>query len=270
MNGRLSEIHPGVLLLYCTIILITAGFCYEPAFQGAALVSALLGMFLLLPLRVAMRALGFYCIPAVLIALTNPFFSHSGTPLFYINQMAVTKEALLYGISMGVALICVLCWFRIFTEILPGERMLDLFGGRLPKISMLLCVTLRTVPLLRRRIRETRQAQKALGLYGGAHGYVGKVRQELQIFKTVLSDCGEDAIERGDSMRARGYGQGRRTVFRVKSFATTDRLLLLGLIGITGTLWTPFGKYGFALLCLALPVSIIAERIRWKCLVSRI
>lgn len=270
MTGRLSRIHPGILLLYCMVILIAAGFCYRPAFQVAALVSAILSCALLLPSGQTLRTVGFYCIPAVLIALTNPLFSHSGTPLFYINQMAITKEALYYGISMGVAFVSILCWFRVLTEILPGERMLDTFGGRFPKISMLLCVTLRTVPLLRTRIRETRQAQKALGLYGGAQGYVGKVRQELQIFKTVLSDSGEDAIQRGDSMRARGYGQGKRTVFRVKSFAFTDGLLLLGLIVMTGTLFTPYGSVGFALLCMALPICVIAERIRWKCLVSRI
>ncbi len=270
MKGRLASIHPGVLFLYFIVVLITAGFCYRPEFQAVALFSALLGCGLLLPIREALRTVGLYCIPAVLIALTNPLFSHGGTPLFYINQMAITKEALLYGVSMGVALICILCWFRIFTEILPGDRILDLFGGRLPKISMLLHVTLRTVPLLRERIQETRQAQRALGLYGGAQGYVGKVRQELQIFKTVLSDCGEDAIERGDSMRARGYGQGRRTMLRVKSFAVPDLLLFLGILAITGMLWTPFGGGAFALLCLALPGSIIVERIRWKCLVSRI
>lgn len=270
MNSRLTRIHPGVLLSYCTVILITAGFCYGPWVQASALVTGVIACMLLLPMGEALRSLGFYLIPAVLIALTNPLFSHEGTPMFYINQMAITKEALYYGISMGIALICILCWFRIFTEILPSDRVLDLFGGRLPKTSVLLSVTLRTVPLLRTRIRETRQAQKALGMYGGAQGYVGKIRQELQIFKTVLSDCGEDAIQRGDSMRARGYGQGKRTASRVKSFAVPDYMLLLGIIVITGTLWTPMGGVGFAALCLALPVCLMEERIRWKCLMSRI
>lgn len=295
MGSRLGKLHPGVIFLYFTVILVTVAFCPHPILQLLALMGGLSYCALLLPDGAFGRMMLFYSVPAVLIALTNPIFSHRGnTPLFYVNRMPITRESLLYGASLGVMLFCVLCWFRVMNTVMTKDRMLYLFGGALPKLCLLLSVTLRTVPLLRRKIQETRQAQQGLGVYDSKRGYVHCLKCELQIFKTVLSAQAEDAIETGDCMRARGYGLSGRTTFREKTFTPKDLFALLillllagivlaGLLGDAMTirfypevtlalagLQTWLCSISFGILCFMPAVTEILERIRWKWLLSRI
>ncbi len=239
--------------------------------------------------------LAFYTIPAALIAITNPFFSKEGeTVLFYINKSPFTQEAFLYGVSMGLSLMCILVWFRVFNTVMTTDRTLHLFSGFLPKISMLLTVTLRTVPQLRRRVRETREVQQAMGIYTTDKGYVARLKAEMAVFQAVFASSMEDAIETGDSMRGRGYGRPGATRFRGNKLNFAQGCVFVGLLLIWGLMiativgggiavafyptfqialqeWTTLCfAFGFSLLCF-LPVGLeLYERIRWKWYISRI
>ncbi|MBP3392448.1 MAG: hypothetical protein J6L76_06640 [Clostridia bacterium] len=295
MKNGFLRLHAGVLFLYFTFILILCGFCYHPLVQILALVGGLAYCGLLFPAKDFCKMLGFYLIPAILVAITNPIFSNAGeTVLFYLNQNPVTQEAFLYGIAMGISLMNVLCWFRIFNTVMTTDRTLHLFGGILPKMTMLLTVTLRTVPNLRRRIRETREVQQALGLYGKEQGYVARLRGELSVIQIVMASAMEDAIETGDSMRGRGFGKPGATRFRRDRFDLSQGIILAGLLLLWG--WLGFlllegsakiqfypvvnatmagwktGCFGIGVgfLCF-LPAALeVYERIRWKWYISRI
>ena len=54
--------------------------------------------------------IGFYVPLFLLVAVTNPLFSHNGvTPLFFLNGNPVTLEALLYGVRSWRWLLSALC-----------------------------------------------------------------------------------------------------------------------------------------------------------------
>lgn len=295
MRNGFLRLHTGVLLLYFIFILIICGFCYHPLVQALALVGGLGYCALLLPPKDFWKMVGFYVIPAVLIALTNPFFSKEGeTVLFYVNQSPFTKEAFLYGVLMGVSMVNILCWFRIFNTVMTTDRTLSLFGGFLPKISMLLTVTLRTVPNLRRRIGETREVQQAMGLYCKEQGYVARLKAELAVFQIVMASSMEDAIETGDSMRGRGYGRFKATRLPQHKMNAIQGCLLVGFLLIGGllgfALWqggafmqfyptVAMALQGWETLCFGLCFGFFCflplgaelyERIRWKWYISRI
>ncbi len=290
-----QRLHPGVVFLYFLVILVTGAFSGHPVLQVSALVGGLLYCGLILPGKEFGKMFLTYLIPALLLALTNPFFSREGaTPLFYVNQSPVTLESLLYGVSLGSTMFTVLCWFRILNTVMTGDRLLSLFSGALPKLSLLLTVTVRTVPRLRKRLRETRDVQQAMGVYQPEQGYVHRLRCELHIFRAVLSAAAEEAIETGDSMRARGYGRPGRTGYRTHHFTWTDGLALTLLLCLTAVIdgGIAWGKLAisfyptlsfalndpwiwlcgacFALLCLLPSILELSERIRWKWLLSRI
>lgn len=295
MRNGFERLHVGVLFLYFTFILILCGFCYHPFVQALALVGGLGYCILLLSPKDFWKMLGFYTIPAVLIAVTNPFFSKEGeTVLFYLNQSPFTKEAFLYGVLMGFSMINILCWFRIFNTVMTTDRTLALFGGFLPKTSMLLTVTLRTVPNLRRRIRETREVQQAMGLYEKEQGYVARLKAELAVLQIVLASSMEDAIETGDSMRGRGYGRARATRFSQHKMNARQGCLLSAFLLVWGVLsvalWqggariqfyptVAMARQGLETLCFSLCFGFFCflplgaelyERIRWKWYKSRI
>ncbi|MBR5280789.1 MAG: hypothetical protein IKU26_07490 [Clostridia bacterium] len=295
MRNDFERIHAGVLFLYFTGILILCGFCYHPLVQILALVGGLGYCGCILVPKDLGKMLLFYTLPAVFVALTNPFFSKEGnTVLFYLNQSPFTKEAFLYGVSMGLSLLCILVWFRVFNTVMTTDRLLYLFGGFFPKTSMLLTVTLRTVPRLRRRVRETREIQQAMGIYKGDQGYVSRLKAEMAVLQGVFASAMEDAIETGDSMRGRGYGNPGRTRLRKNRFDFVQGCILVGLLFVWGVVFAALAAGGIAMqfypeiqctwtgvpticfiisfgfLCF-LPIGAeLYERIRWKWYRSKI
>ena len=66
-----------------------------------------------------------------------PLFRHNGaTPLFYINDMAVTRENILFGGMMTLLLLAVLQWFYVWNELFGAEKIMYLIGRFFPAVSL--------------------------------------------------------------------------------------------------------------------------------------
>ena len=229
-----------------------------------------------------------------MIAVTNPLFSHNGvTPLFFLNGNPVTLEAILYGLDIAVMLVAVMYWFKCYNHIMTSEKILFLFGRMIPKLSLLLSTALRFVPLFKAQIKKIHQAQKAMGLYTGS-SYVDKLRSAVRVFSAMLTWSLENAIDTGDSMKARGYGLKGRSHFTLFRFTARDGLLLGGalllmvlvLLGLmlkeiafsfyprlTPIRTTPLALavyIAFGLLAFLPFIIEVEENIRWKALLSSV
>lgn len=78
--------------------------------------------------------MGFYLPLFLLVAVTNPLFSHNGvTPLFFMNGNPVTLEAVVYGVFISVMVVGVLFWCKCYNEIMTEDKFLYLFGRIIPK-----------------------------------------------------------------------------------------------------------------------------------------
>ena len=69
-------------------------------------------------------------LPIILFTVViQPIFSNTGTTvLFYINDKAVTLEAYLYGIVMGVLFVTVIQWIGCSRVFIDSEKLYYLFG----------------------------------------------------------------------------------------------------------------------------------------------
>ena len=171
-----------------------------------------------------------YFILFILVALTNPLFSHNGiTPLFFINGNAVTLEAILYGVDIAIMLIAVIFWFKCFNQVMTQDKLLFLFGKISPKISLLLSSALRFIPLLKRQSAKIRHTQKAMGLFV-SESWTDKLRGTMRVYSALITWALENAIDTGASMKARGYGLKGRTHYSLFRFRTSDALLLALII----------------------------------------
>ncbi len=179
---------------------------------------------------------------AVLFCVCNPFLQHRGeTVLLYSGDNPVTAEALLCGAAAGLALWAVLWWFFAFARIFTSDKIIGLLGGAFPRVSLLLSMSLRYLPLLSRQGKAIRDAQTGVGLYREGDG-VAKLRGEAKVFSALVSWSLERGIVTADSMAARGYGTGRRTAygrFRMRrrdwALLALAALLLAGQIaGLSG------------------------------------
>ena len=227
-----ANYHPAVLLLYFLSVLLVGMFVTNPVLQLTMLLGAVL-FCLMLPHRSG--GAGFYVPMFLLVAVTNPLFSHNGvTPLFYLNGNPVTLEAFVYGAAIAVMVVGVMLWCACYSAVMTSDKFLCLFGRVIPKLALVLSMALRFIPMFKRQMHKVNRAQKAMGLYG-SKSLVDKGRSALRVFLTMISWSLENAIDTAASMKARGYGLPGRSRFALFRFRAADAalaavsVLLLGL-----------------------------------------
>ena len=161
-----------------------------------------------------------------MVAVTNPLFSHNGvTPLFFLNGNPVTLEAFIYGAAIAVTVIGVMLWCKCYGAIMTSDKFLYLFGKAIPKLSLILSMALRFIPLFKRQMKRVSRAQKAMGLYS-SKSYTDRIKSALRVFTAMISWSLENSIETADSMKARGYGIKGRSSFSLFRFHVNDGALL--------------------------------------------
>ncbi len=228
--------HPFVLLIYFLSVLLVAMFVSNPVLQTEALAGGILFCTVIHRKRENIGNLGFYIPLFLMIAITNPLFSHNGvTPLFFLNGNPVTLEAFVYGISIAVMLIGVILWCKCYSEIMTSDKFLYLFGKAIPKLSLVLSMALRFIPMFKRQMHRVNRAQKAMGLYS-SKSFTDKIRSHMRVFMAMISWSLENSIETSASMKARGYGLKGRTNFSLFHFYSGDAILLATcvlMLGIT-------------------------------------
>lgn len=226
----LISLHPIVEMLYFLSVLIITMFAANPV----VIILALLGgmsFFAVLEKREGLfKSLSFYMTLFILVALTNPLFSHNGvTPLFFINDSPITLEALLYGMNIGVMLVAVISWFRCFNLVMTSDKLLYLFGGISPKLSLVMSSALRFIPLFKQQGERIRQAQTTMGLFA-TESWSDRLRGSLRVYSALITWALENAIDTGSSMRSRGYGLKHRSQFVIYRFRFTDWIATVCLI----------------------------------------
>lgn len=230
-----GQYHPLSLLVYFLSELLIAMFVTNPVIQLSALLGGTLFCAMLVPRRELGANLGFYIPMMLLVAVTNPLFSHNGvTPLFFLNGNPVTLEAILYGVSIAVMVVGVMLWCKCYSEVMTSDKFLYLFGRAAPKLSLVLSMTLRFVPMFRRRMHKVSAAQKAMGLYSGS-GIVARAQSAMRVFTAMIAWSFENAMDTAASMKARGYGRKGRTQFSLFRFRASDAALLTVCAALLGT-----------------------------------
>ena len=218
--------HPAALLAYFAAVLLIAMFAGSPLTAALALAGGLCFAATMTTAKEKLADLTFYLPLVLLVTVTNPLFSHNGvTPLFFLNGRAVTLEAILYGAGLGVTLWAVLLWCRCWSRIMTSEKLLYLFGRVIPKLSLVLSMALRYVPLLRRQAKKLERAQQVLGLYA-SESYFARLRSKLAVYSGLVGWSLENAVEVSRSMKARGYGLKGRTAYANYHFTRRDAALL--------------------------------------------
>ena len=296
-GGRIKAFgnyHPIVLFTYFVSVIVTVMFSVNPVIAGCALIGGVSFCAVLQKGRVFLQSMAFYLPLLLIIALTNPLFSHNGaTELFFLNGRAVTLESILYGINMAVMLVAVIYWCKCYNEIVTSDKFLYLFGRIIPKLSLVLSMAIRFIPLFKAQMKKISRAQKAMGLYSSDR-FGDRLRSGIRVFSALVTWSLENAAETGNSMRARGYGLKGRSSYSVFRFRKGDGILigvslaLLAAVFIgTGLGKTDFDFYPETTKIPCSPVAIITyisfgilaflpfflevkEEFKWKYYISKI
>lgn len=225
-----NRLHPAAAFVYFLLMILIAMLTMHPVAICICYLSGVAFCGMLTGIKNLLKSL-LYSLPlTALIALTNPLFSHRGeTILFFLNDNPVTEEAILYGVFAALMLMAVFYWCRNYSTVMTSDKFIYLFGRVIPKLSMVLSISLAFIPKLKRKYREIDEAQKALGVYA-AKSYVDKVRGKLRVLSILFTYSLESAVDSADSMRARGYGLKNRTSFAMWRFEFSDGLFIIAAL----------------------------------------
>ena len=224
-----SDHNPIAVAIYYLATLFIIMFCMNPILIFISLLGAITLFAMQSTGSSKASHLAFLALFLV-TAIINPLVSHNGvTVLFVMNNSPITLEATLYGVCAAAMIIASIYWFRSFTVVMTDDKLLYIFGKLSPKLSLILSMAIRYVPLFSKQAKKTRDAQKALGIYN-EDNVIDKTRSSLRVFSVMVSWSLENGIITADSMSARGYGVAKRTHFSIFSFKRSDIFLLLSTI----------------------------------------
>lgn len=212
-----KNLHPAVLLCYFFFVLIIGIFSFNPLFLSSSLLGGFLFFLALRESPSDFKGLWGYLILFILIAVTNPLFSHNGaTPLFFINDNRVTLEALIFGLVLGLMLLAVLFWFKCFNRVFTSDKILYIFGRFLPGLCLVFSMAIKFIPKLIDEFKQIHTCQKQMSTdKSPLRGYITS-------FSSVITRSLEESVQTHMSMRARAYGSQKRTHYGIYTFKVYD------------------------------------------------
>lgn len=319
MTDEFSRYHPVVNLIFYLLVLGTTMFQMSVGLVFISLFSAVVYYFMLKKtegLKYCTVVVGIIIVSAII----NPLFSHKGgTLLFYLfTGNPVTLESIIYGLISAIIIGAMLLWFSTFNQVMGVERILGAIGKVLPNVSLLITMIMRFIPqytrhqrkvsmvnkvnkrnygekinLLNRKKTEKEnviEARKRQKKKNGIDKIIDSIKEGSRTFSITTTWALENSIYTADSMKARGFGTGRRTNYSNYKFQKRDYLLMgwlviLWLVVVFSlerekvyTYYYPFIQVKnnvvvyliYGLLCLTPVLINVKEEIRWLILKSRI
>jgi energy-coupling factor transport system permease protein len=247
MRLRFDRFHPFVTFLFYAGAVSLLILMLHPLF----LVTSIAVVFLINLLHDRLNGLrrwSFFIITTfLLMVMMNPLFNERGRHLLMeINQHRVTVEAVVYGGMNALSIIGIIALFVSYNVIMTPNKLLFLFAKILPQFAVLLMLTLRFIPLMRRRLEEIAMVQRSKGLSVTHGSWRARARIGMLYVQTLLTFSLEEAIQTADSMKARGYGYGPRSSYEYFKMNQADWVAIMYLLSLLSfSIVERISGYGF-------------------------
>ncbi|MEG1820426.1 MAG: energy-coupling factor transporter transmembrane component T [Oscillospiraceae bacterium] len=230
------KLHPIVMAIYFLAVILITMFSSNPIILAISLVASICVYICILGFQKLQKQLRSFAVIIVLCTVSNPLFSKNGnTILLEFWKIKITAQSLLFGISVGVMLVCSIIWFLSLSTALSSQKIMYLFGKRMPKVALTISLSLRLVPEFFKKFQTTAQSQKALGLFG-QDSFRDRIKASSNVFLSVCADVLESSTQTSDSMRARGFGLNKHSAYSSYKFFAHDAILLVIIVALLGTI----------------------------------
>lgn len=152
---ELTEIHPGILIVYYLILALSAFLFSNPYYMITFIVLMLFLIYLQGVRSELVNVMKIFIPLGALIIIINPLFIYEGAHRIYLwGSYFITLEALVYGFLMAGTFLIVLLALSSYNKTVSYQEMLYILSKKLPVISMVLVMALRFIPLLNSRAVE--------------------------------------------------------------------------------------------------------------------
>lgn len=220
-----AALHPAVAAAVLLSAIVLGVLARRPSFivASAALAAA---TYLALRGRAGVRGAVAMLPVVAVVAFANPLFATMGdTVLFsYAGGRPYTLEALAFGACAGATLAATLLWFGCWNAVMTTDRLSYLLGRAAPSLAVVVTLALRFVPGYERALARFSAARACVGQ--AATGASGRARRAALLLSQLTTWAFEGSVTTASSLRARGFGLGRRTSFVPFRFTVRDGAVL--------------------------------------------
>lgn len=231
---QLKRLNPITLFCYFFAVVFLTMFLTNPCFLAVSFVfSVLFSTFL--KRKFELKPFIFAVLTIIFFTIVNVFFSHNGlTVLFFLNGNPITLESVISGLNGGLLITSSVYWFSSLNELLTSDEIISLFNWVSPSFALLISMTLRYLPLMKKRYDEISDCQRLL------FPEKKKLRSCFERLSILITWSLEKGVMTADSMNARGYflkNKSRLSFYpyrKIDFFAEAIVLALLSLCLIFG------------------------------------
>ncbi|MRG85768.1 energy-coupling factor transporter transmembrane component T [Salinibacillus xinjiangensis] len=229
-----KSFHPIVLLVYYIFLIAGLMLYQHPVFLFVAgCFVTLINLLLDGGKQIKKWGLMIFIMCIFSIILTPLFNQRGNQILFYVFNNQVMLEGIIQGVMIAFTLFGIIAIFITFNMVITPEKFLFLFSKWFPQWALLIMLSMRFVPLLRRRLKEIQEVQQLKGVSVKNGNIKQRAKNGMLIIQILLTWSLEESIQTGDSMTARGYGFGKRSKYQPFYMRKRD-LVALGYIVCTG------------------------------------
>ncbi|MEV5028884.1 energy-coupling factor transporter transmembrane component T [Paenibacillus sp. LPE1-1-1.1] len=231
MNNAFFSAHPITSFCYYAGVIAFGMLLFHPVF----LVTSIAALTAIIVIhgegKRLLKLLPYYALMGGSVAVLNPLFSHRGRHiLFYFMDQPITLEAILYGVTMMLSLICMMLAFVSFQQIVTTDKWMYLFSRVAPRTSLLTSMSIRFVPLFMRRLEQITTVQRMKGVTIHEGSLKKRSKDGMLLVRVLLTWSLEEALQTADSMKARGYGSAKRSSYVIYRMDRRDWYVLGFLI----------------------------------------
>ena len=226
MRDEFGAFHPITTIIFFFAVIAFSTFWMQAGMIAVSFLCATVYYFAIKRAE-GLKYFAMVLVSMLIASMINPLFSHRGkTALFYLpTGNPVTLESIIFGLCAGVILGEVLLWFSIFNSLMSDDKWTATIGKVAPTIAMIITMVFRFVPKYTKFAKETKDIQRANGFNRG-----GKIKNGMHVYSITATWALESSIDTADSMKARGYGKGKRTNYHNYKFEVRDLIFVLWVV----------------------------------------
>jgi energy-coupling factor transport system permease protein len=252
----LQSFHPAAVLAYLFVLLMLSLLYDNPLY----LLSLLLLLTLLIKVVDGWEAWEGFLKAGVFLMLMvmviNPLVIRAGATIIwhgpvlpFLGRLDVSMEAIYFGAVSGLRLLVIMGIFCLYNLMINPDNVLNLFSRAAGKSVLMIALSTRMFPTMARDLKRIKEVLQLRGVDFDEGSLWVRVKKYSSLYNVMLLSSLEDSMEIAESMQARAYGSGRRSVYSRHLLRPRDYLSAGGsLLALLAAIWGlryGCGQYAF-------------------------
>lgn len=241
----LQSFHPAAALVYLSVLLALSLLYENPLY----LLVLLFFLALLIKSVDGMEAWEGFLKAGVflmlIVMIVNALVIRAGATIIwhgpeapYLGKLDISMEAMYYGIASSIRLLIIISIFCLYNLMISPDKVLNLFSRAVGKSVLIVALSTRMFPVMVRDLKRIKEVQQFRGVDFDEGSLRERVKKYSCLYSVLLLSSLEGAMEIAESMQARAFGSGKRSIYSRNMLRPRDIFCIgSGLLALFVAVW---------------------------------